>query len=121
MKEMTRTDSGKQCPKCDARRLHRSRALDFRERAVRIIGGRKLRCHECGYTFFQMGSSVLAMKDIERAARKVRAYIVAALAVAVCLYVIRWIVLRTAEPSSPESFVIHQESPAKAETPVIPA
>jgi hypothetical protein len=49
-------------------------------------------------SYFQLGGSVLIVKDIEQAFRVMGRYLAALAAVAVCLYVIRWIVLRLAEP-----------------------
>jgi hypothetical protein len=109
---MAKLDSGHTCPRCKTQRAYRSHALDLKERAVKTAGARKMRCHECGFMFFQLGSSVLVMKDVERVARKVAGYVAAALAVALCLFVIRWVVLRMGESSSPESsYPVYREFP----------
>jgi hypothetical protein len=109
---MSKADSGCPCPRCKMQRAYRSRALNLKERAVKTAGARKMRCHECGFSFFQLGSSVLVMKDVERVARKVAGYFAAVLAVALCLFVIRWVVLRMGESSSPESsYPVYRELP----------
>ena len=95
---MTDIKPERSCPKCNSGRVRRSRSRSLKEKSVRIVGAKKFRCRECGLSFFRFGGSVLIIKDIERAFRVIRRYLAAAAAVVMCLYVIRWIVLRLAEP-----------------------
>jgi transposase-like protein len=95
---MTEIKPERSCPKCNSVRVRRSRSRNLREKCVGIAGAQKFRCRECGLSYFQLGGSVLIVKDIEQAFRVMGRYLAALAAVAVCLYVIRWIVLRLAEP-----------------------
>jgi rubredoxin len=95
---MTDIKAQRFCPKCKSGRVRRSRSRNLTEKSVRIAGAHKFRCRECGLGYFRFGDSLLIAKDIERPFRVLARYLAAAAAVAVCLYVIRWIVLRLAEP-----------------------
>lgn len=86
------------CPKCGSPRVRRSRSRNLTEKIVRIGGGDKFRCRACGLKYFRFGGSTLIIRDIERPFRLVCRYLAALAAVVVSLYVIRWIVLRLAEP-----------------------
>ena len=87
------------CPKCKSGRVHRSHARNFKEKSIKMIGARKHRCHECGFDYFQLGSSVLVMKDVDRAARTLASYLAALFALLLILWAIRWIIVRLAEPA----------------------
>ena len=95
---MTDIKPERSCPKCNSPRVRRSRSRNLIEKIVRIAGAHKFRCRECGLGYFRFGGSMLIIKDIERPFRVACRYLAALAAVAVCLYVIRWIVLRLAEP-----------------------
>ena len=86
------------CPRCTSERVHRSRARDLIEKSFKIAGARKRRCHECGFDYFQLGSSVVVKKDLERLARRLLRYLAAAISLAILLSAIHWFVLRTADP-----------------------
>ena len=86
------------CPKCRSPRVRRSHSRNFIEKSVRILGGNKFRCRACGLGYFRLGGSVMIIRDIERPFRLVCRYLAALAAVVMSLYVIRWIVLRLAEP-----------------------
>lgn len=111
MKEGTIDANSGRCPRCNARRLHKSRTLDWKESVVKTVGGRKLRCHECSFSFFQMGSSALATKDIGRVMRQACGYIIALFAVILCLYALWWIVPRLSESGSSESLDLIYSQP----------
>jgi hypothetical protein len=89
---------GRPCPKCKSLRVRRSRSRNFTEKIVRIAGGYKFRCRACALGYYRFGGSTLIIRDIERPFRLVCRYLAALTAVVVSLYVIRWIVLRLAEP-----------------------
>lgn len=86
------------CPKCKSPRVRRSRSRNLTEKMVRMAGGDKFRCRACGLGYFRFGGSTLIIRDIERPLRFVWRSLAALAAVGMSLYVIRWIVLRLAEP-----------------------
>jgi len=86
------------CPRCTSERVHRSRPHDLMEKSFKMAGARKRRCHECGFDYFELGSSVVVKKDLERLARRLLRYLAAAVSLAILLSAIHWFVLRTADP-----------------------
>lgn len=95
---MTEMKPDRPCPKCKSLRVRRSRSRNLIEKIVRMGGGDKFRCRACGLGYFRFGRSVLIIRDIQRPFRLVCRYLAALAAVVGSLYVIRWIVLRLAEP-----------------------
>jgi transposase-like protein len=95
---MPERKNGRCCPRCHSERVHRSRARTLKEKSTKLIGAQKRRCHECGFDYFQLGSSVLVTKDLDRAARALMRYLAALFAMLVILWAIRWIIVRLAEP-----------------------
>ncbi len=95
---MSDRNNARCCPKCKSGRVHRSRARTLKEKSVKLIGAQKQRCHECGFDYFQLGSSVLVMKDLDRAARALIRYLAALFAMLLILWTVRWIIVRLAEP-----------------------
>ena len=93
MDAMPENKEGQPCPKCNSEHLHRSRSRGLKERSAKIVGARKFRCHECGFTCFRVGNSILIMSDLARAARTIGGYLAAIAGVAGCIYAVRWIVL----------------------------
>lgn len=68
------------------------------EKFFKMTGARKRRCHDCGFDYFQLGSSIVVKKDLDRLARRLLRYLAAAVGMATLLSAIHWFVLRTADP-----------------------
>jgi len=86
------------CPKCGAERVHRSQTRNAGEKALRLAGWRALRCHDCQFRFFRMGSSVLSPKDAQRIARRIALWLAAGAGVIVCALVVRMLIMGMADP-----------------------
>lgn len=95
---MTEMKSGRLCPKCGSYRVRRSHSRNLLEKILRRMGCGKFRCRTCGLGYFRFGGSVLIIQDIARPFQMIFRYVAAAAAVFASLYMIRWIVLRLAEP-----------------------
>ncbi|HLK20511.1 MAG TPA: hypothetical protein VKT81_16255 [Bryobacteraceae bacterium] len=78
--------------------MRRSHSRNLIEKVFRTLGCDKYRCRACGLGYFRFGGSVLIVQDIARPFRLICRYVAAAAAVFASLYVIRWIVLRLADP-----------------------
>lgn len=111
---MTEHTKGSICPRCGIARVHRSRTYNRKERAFKLAGGRKRRCHECGFDFFQWGGSVLVMKDVERLAQTLARYLTAAVFVALLLLTVRWVVIRMADPAPSGNYIKSKDLPVIA-------
>ena len=88
------------CPRCSLARVHRSCSQQWKEKLLKVAGARKRRCHECGFDFFQWGSSIVVMKDVDRVGRRFGHILAALVSLALLLLAIHWFVLRLADPGA---------------------
>ncbi|MCC6588115.1 MAG: hypothetical protein IT168_15585 [Bryobacterales bacterium] len=68
------------------------------EKLMRVLGWRMCRCHECQYRFFRLGASILSPSDASKMGRRAMMWVIAALGVLGCAFVVRMLIIGMADP-----------------------